>query len=124
MFTAASLTAGLAGNGSVLIAARAAQGSARRCCRRRRCRHHHDLSRRRAPPRAGGLGGAGAAVGVLVGGLLATRPVVAGFGVMLAASGLLISGFFLNSLLLQRVMGLSALGTGLVFLPVAWAWRS
>jgi MFS family permease len=53
--------------------------------------------------------------------LLATRPVVAGFGVMLAASGLLISGFFLNSLLLQRVMGLSALGTGLVFLPVAVA---
>jgi EmrB/QacA subfamily drug resistance transporter len=53
--------------------------------------------------------------------LLATRPVVAGAGVMLAASGLLISGFFLNSLLLQRVMGLSALGTGLVFLPVAVA---
>jgi hypothetical protein len=53
--------------------------------------------------------------------LLATRPVVVGAGVMLAASGLLISGFFLNSLLLQRVMGLSALGTGLVFLPVAVA---
>jgi hypothetical protein len=40
---------------------------------------------------------------------------------MLAASGLLISGFFVNSLLLQRVMGLSALGTGLVFRPVAAA---
>jgi EmrB/QacA subfamily drug resistance transporter len=53
--------------------------------------------------------------------LLATRPVVAGAGVMLAASGLLISGFFLNSLLLQRVMGLSALRVGLVFLPVAVA---
>ena len=53
--------------------------------------------------------------------LLASRPVAAGYGVMLAASGLLISGFFLNSLLLQRVMGLSALGTGLVFLPVAVA---
>jgi len=53
--------------------------------------------------------------------LLATRPVAAGYGVMLAASGLLISGFFLNSLLLQRVMGLSALRTGLVFLPVAVA---
>jgi EmrB/QacA subfamily drug resistance transporter len=53
--------------------------------------------------------------------LLATRPVAAGYGVMLAASGLLISGFFLNSLLLQRVMGLSALSTGLVFLPVAVA---
>jgi EmrB/QacA subfamily drug resistance transporter len=53
--------------------------------------------------------------------VLAARPVVAGYGVMLAASGLLISGFFLNSLLLQRVMGLSALRTGLVFLPVALA---
>lgn len=53
--------------------------------------------------------------------LLATGPVVVGAGVMLAASGLLISGFFLNSLLLQRVMGLSALGTGLVFLPAAVA---
>jgi EmrB/QacA subfamily drug resistance transporter len=53
--------------------------------------------------------------------LLAGRPVAAGFGTMLAASGLLISGFFLSSLLLQRVMGLSALSTGLVFLPVAVA---
>jgi EmrB/QacA subfamily drug resistance transporter len=53
--------------------------------------------------------------------LLAARPVAAGYGVMLAASGLLISGFFLSSLLLQRVMGLSALSTGLVFLPVAVA---
>ena len=53
--------------------------------------------------------------------LLASRPVAAGYGVMLAASGLLISGFFLNSLLLQRVMGLTALRTGLVFLPVAVA---
>jgi EmrB/QacA subfamily drug resistance transporter len=51
--------------------------------------------------------------------LLAARPVAAGYAVMLAASGLLISGFFLCSLLLQRVMGLSALRTGLVFLPVA-----
>ena len=53
--------------------------------------------------------------------LLAARPVAAGYGVMLAASGLLISGFFLNSLLLQRLMGLTALSTGLVFLPVAVA---
>jgi EmrB/QacA subfamily drug resistance transporter len=52
---------------------------------------------------------------------VAARPVVAGYGVMLAASGLLISGFFLCSLLLQRVMGLSALRTGLLFLPVAVA---
>jgi EmrB/QacA subfamily drug resistance transporter len=53
--------------------------------------------------------------------LLASRPVAAGYAVMLAASGLLISGFFLSSLLLQRVMGLTALRTGLVFLPVAVA---
>jgi len=53
--------------------------------------------------------------------LVASRPVAAGYGVMLAASGLLISGFFLNSLLLQRVLGLTALRTGLVFLPVAVA---
>jgi EmrB/QacA subfamily drug resistance transporter len=53
--------------------------------------------------------------------LLAKRPVAAGFGVMLAASGLLVSGFFLSSLLLQHAMGRSALATGLVFLPVAVA---
>jgi EmrB/QacA subfamily drug resistance transporter len=53
--------------------------------------------------------------------LLATRRVAAGSTVMLAASALLIAGFFLNSLLLQRVMGLGALGTGLAFLPVAVA---
>jgi EmrB/QacA subfamily drug resistance transporter len=53
--------------------------------------------------------------------LLATRPVLAGSWVMLAASGLLVSGFFLNSLLLQRVMESSALRTGLLFLPVAVA---
>ena len=53
--------------------------------------------------------------------LLASRPVAAGYGVMLAASGLLLSGFFLNSLLLQRAMGLTAVRTGLVFLPVAVA---
>jgi EmrB/QacA subfamily drug resistance transporter len=53
--------------------------------------------------------------------LLTSRSVVAGFGVMLAATGLLISGFFLSSLLLQRAMGLTALRTGLVFLPVAVA---
>ncbi|GAB2941168.1 DHA2 family efflux MFS transporter permease subunit [Micromonospora polyrhachis] len=53
--------------------------------------------------------------------LFRQRPMVAGSVVMLAASGLLISGFFLNSLLLQRLLGLSALRTGLVFLPVAIA---
>jgi EmrB/QacA subfamily drug resistance transporter len=52
-------------------------------------------------------------------GLLARRPLVAGQLVMLAASGLLLSGFFLSSLYLQRVAGFTALGTGLAFLPVA-----
>jgi EmrB/QacA subfamily drug resistance transporter len=53
--------------------------------------------------------------------LLAQRPMLAGIAAMLAASALLISGFFLCSLLLQRALGLSALDTGLVFLPVAVA---
>jgi EmrB/QacA subfamily drug resistance transporter len=227
VFTAASLTAGLAGDGSVLIAARAAQGVGAALLSPAALSiittTFHGSERRRALGAWAALAGAGAAVGVLVGGLLVsgpgwqwvffvnvpvgvlvaaavpltvaasprqatarvdlpgallvtaatglliyglvqagdrgwgaagtlgplaaglallgvfavvertvaaplvdlrlltTRPVVAGAGVMLAASGLLISGFFLNSLLLQRVMGLSALGTGLVFLPVAVA---
>ena len=54
-------------------------------------------------------------------GLLARRPMASGLVVMLTASALLISGFFVCSLLLQRLLGLSALGTGLVFLPVAVA---
>ncbi|MBG0830214.1 MFS transporter [Planomonospora sp. ID67723] len=53
--------------------------------------------------------------------LLARRPVVAGNVVMLAASGLLLAAFFLTSQYLQRVAGLSALETGLAFLPVAVA---
>jgi EmrB/QacA subfamily drug resistance transporter len=53
--------------------------------------------------------------------LLARRTMVAGTVVMLTASALLIAGFFLSSLLLQRLLGLSALRTGLVFLPVALA---
>jgi len=53
--------------------------------------------------------------------LLARRPMLAGIAAMLAASALLISGFFACSLVLQRVLGLSALATGLVFLPVAVA---
>jgi EmrB/QacA subfamily drug resistance transporter len=51
--------------------------------------------------------------------LVSHRPVVAGNIAMLGASGLLIAGFFLCSLYLQRVAGYSALRTGLVFLPVA-----
>jgi EmrB/QacA subfamily drug resistance transporter len=52
-------------------------------------------------------------------GLLARRPLVAGQLVMLTASGLLLSAFFLSSLYLQRAAGFTALGTGLAFLPVA-----
>jgi len=47
------------------------------------------------------------------------RSVVTGTAVMLVATALLISAFFLNSLLLQGMLGLSALRTGLAFLPVA-----
>ncbi|NKE60196.1 MFS transporter [Lentzea sp. PSKA42] len=51
--------------------------------------------------------------------LLTRRPVVAGNLVMLAASGLLLANFFLNSQYLQHVLRLDALETGLIFLPVA-----
>jgi len=53
--------------------------------------------------------------------VLTRRNLVGGGLVMLAASGVLISTFFLCSLYLQHVLGLSALKTGLVFLPVAVA---
>ncbi|RJL24866.1 MFS transporter [Bailinhaonella thermotolerans] len=53
--------------------------------------------------------------------LLARRPVVAGNLVMLGASALLLSAFFLTSQYLQHTAGLSALGTGFAFLPVAVA---
>ncbi|MFP3986608.1 MFS transporter [Streptomyces sp. E11-3] len=49
------------------------------------------------------------------------RPVLAGSFLMLIATALLISFFFLGSVYLQKVRGLSALETGLVFLPVAVA---
>ncbi|MGW4700727.1 MFS transporter [Streptomyces sp. NPDC004285] len=51
--------------------------------------------------------------------MLTRRPVVAGSLLMLVATALLISFFFLGSLRLQRVDGLDALRTGLLFLPVA-----
>ncbi|MFI1485190.1 MFS transporter [Streptomyces sp. NPDC020747] len=53
--------------------------------------------------------------------VLTRRNLVGGSVVMLAASGVLISMFFLCSLYLQHVLRLSALKTGLVFLPVAVA---
>lgn len=53
--------------------------------------------------------------------VLARRNLWGGSVVMLAASGLLISGFFLCSFYLQHVADYSALRTGLAFLPVAVA---
>ncbi|MEV4258932.1 MFS transporter [Spirillospora sp. NPDC049652] len=53
--------------------------------------------------------------------MLARRPVVTGALLMLVASGLLISMFFLGSLYLQHLRGLGALRTGLLFLPAAFA---
>ncbi|NKY34260.1 MFS transporter [Nocardia speluncae] len=51
--------------------------------------------------------------------LLLHRPVAAGALLMLVATGLLITGFFLGSFYLQQVQGNSALITGLLFVPVA-----
>ncbi|MEU9706499.1 MFS transporter [Streptomyces sp. NPDC047981] len=47
------------------------------------------------------------------------RPVLAGSFLMLVATALLISFFFLGSVQLQRLNGFGAFRTGLVFLPVA-----
>lgn len=52
---------------------------------------------------------------------MARRPVVSGTFLMLVATGLLLGLFFLTSLYLQHVLGLDAMTTGLVFLPVALA---
>jgi EmrB/QacA subfamily drug resistance transporter len=52
-------------------------------------------------------------------GLLARWPLVAGQLVMLSGAGLLLATFFLSSLYLQRVLDLTAMATGLVFLPGA-----
>lgn len=52
---------------------------------------------------------------------LARRSLVGGCMLMLAASGVLISAFFLCSLYLQHVLGFTPLRTGLMFLPVALA---
>ncbi|WP_205719562.1 MFS transporter [Actinomadura geliboluensis] len=54
-------------------------------------------------------------------GLLRRRTIAAGNLLMLAASGLLLSGFFLISQYLQNLLDYSAVKTGLVFLPVALA---
>jgi predicted MFS family arabinose efflux permease len=54
-------------------------------------------------------------------GLLRRRAVLAGCFLMLAATGLLVGGFFVGSFALQHAHGYSALDVGLVFLPVAVA---
>ncbi|MEU7514329.1 MFS transporter [Streptomyces sp. NPDC042898] len=51
--------------------------------------------------------------------MLKRRPVVAGSLLMLIATALLISFFFLGSMQLQHVYGLGAFRTGLLFLPIA-----
>jgi len=51
--------------------------------------------------------------------LLSRRPVAAGAFLMLIASGVLVAGVFLGSQYLQHLRGLSALETGLFFLPAA-----
>jgi EmrB/QacA subfamily drug resistance transporter len=53
--------------------------------------------------------------------LLAHRPIAAGAFLMLVAAGVLIAGLFLGSQYLQHLRGLSALETGLFFLPPALA---
>ena len=46
------------------------------------------------------------------------RSLISSAAVMLSATGILVGAFFLNTLYLQRVMGASALETGLAFLPL------
>jgi EmrB/QacA subfamily drug resistance transporter len=53
--------------------------------------------------------------------LLARRPIAAGAFLMLVAAGVLIAGLFLGSQYLQHLRGLSALETGLFYLPPALA---
>jgi EmrB/QacA subfamily drug resistance transporter len=53
--------------------------------------------------------------------MLVRRSLASGNLAMLAGSGLLLAGFFLSSQYLQNVLGLSAVRTGLAFLPVALA---
>jgi MFS family permease len=54
-------------------------------------------------------------------GLLARRPVVVGTLLVLVATALMITVFFLGSFNFQNYRGYSALQTGLLFLPVALA---
>src|SRR6266568_4189670 len=54
-------------------------------------------------------------------GLLGRRAVLAGSFLMLAATGLMVGGFFLGSFALQHAHNYSALHVGLAFLPIAVA---
>ncbi len=54
-------------------------------------------------------------------GLLGRRAVLAGSFLMLAATGLMVGGFFLGSFALQHAHNYSALRVGLAFLPIAVA---
>jgi EmrB/QacA subfamily drug resistance transporter len=54
-------------------------------------------------------------------GILRRRSTASGLALMLVASGLLLAGFFLSSLFTQQVRGLSPVGAGLLFVPVAVA---
>ena len=58
---------------------------------------------------------------LLVVGLLGQRAVLAGSFLMVAATGLLVGGFFVGSFALQRAHHYSALHVGLAFLPIAVA---
>ncbi|MFF3404480.1 MFS transporter [Streptomyces sp. NPDC002659] len=53
--------------------------------------------------------------------LMRRRALTAGGAVMVGASGILLGGFFLSSLYLQRQLGLSAMTTGMLFMPVTMA---
>src|ERR671934_26693 len=107
VFTAASLTSGLAWSPAALVAARAVQG----------------------------IGAALLGVAAVLLAAFAAiervgrdplvppatwraRPLVASSAVMLGATGVLVGTFFLNTVYLQRVLGDSALQTGLAFLPL------
>lgn len=60
-------------------------------------------------------------VPLLTAGRLADRAIGGGFVMMLAAAAVLFGSFLLSSVYLQRVLGASALTTGLAFLPFALA---
>src|SRR5205809_69923 len=145
VFTTASLASALAGTATALFAARASQGvgaamlSPAALSIITTCFHGH--AKAKALAAWGAVGGAGAAIGVLAGGLLAAftvlethtktpllkirrlgdRAVGGGLFLMLAAAGSIFGLFYLCSVYLQNVLGTSPLMTGLAFIPLALA---